>query len=82
MDIFLLRMFSLCCQVVVMWLEKQSSDLQLISLRLGGGRDLEGKSKLPKCIGYSENGSIANHRNTNLLGILVIWTVTGKSFSG
>lgn len=31
-DIFLLRMFSLFCQVVVMWLEKQSSDLQLLSL--------------------------------------------------
>lgn len=54
-DTLLLRMFSLCFQVA-MWLEKQSSDLQLLSWRLG-----RGKSKLPKCIGYSEIGSVGSH---------------------
>lgn len=74
-DILLLRMFSLCFQVA-MWLEKQSSDLQLLSWRLG-----RGKSKLPRCIGYSENGSIASHKSSNkLLVISVICAVTGKSF--
>ena len=80
-DTFLLGIFSLCCQVVVVWLEKQSSDLQLLSLRIGRGRGLEGKSKLPKYVGYSENWSIAKHRISNKwLVILVIWTVAGKSF--
>lgn len=74
-DILLLRVFSLCFQVA-MWLEKQSSDLHLLSWRLG-----RGKSELPKCIGYSENGSTASHKSSNkLLVILVIWAVIGKSF--
>lgn len=51
--IFLLRMFSLCCNVV-MWLEEQNSDLQNVSLRLGRGRDLEDKYTIFKVyIGYS-----------------------------
>lgn len=48
--IFLLRMFSLCCNVV-MWLEEQNSD---VSLRLGRGRDLEDKYTIFEVyIGYS-----------------------------
>lgn len=78
-DLFLLIMFSLCFQVVIMWLEKQFSDLQLLPLRLGRDRDLEGKSQLLKYIGYSENWSIANHKV--VIVISVIWTITGKWFS-
>lgn len=61
---------------LAVWLEKQSSDLQLLSWRLG-----RGKSELPKCIGYSEDGSTASHKSSNkLLVILVIWAGIGKSF--
>lgn len=65
-DTLLLRMFSLCFQVAV-WLEKQSSDLQLLSWRLG-----RGKSKLPKCIGYSEIGSTASHKSSNKLLVISV----------